>query len=59
MVNLASPNAASIWGQLELFKSRWRDIDALVSTPGPFIQIASRARPITSVEPNGVAAVLT
>jgi hypothetical protein len=49
MVNFASEDAGSIWGQLEVFMSRWREIDALIDAPGPFIYIASRTgklRPI-------------
>jgi hypothetical protein len=50
MVNFASEDASSTWGQLEVFMSRWREIDALIEEPGPFIHIASRTgklRPIS------------
>lgn len=49
MGNFASEDAASTWGQLEVFMSRWREIDALIEEPGPFIYIAGRSgklRPI-------------
>lgn len=49
MVNFASEDAGSTWGQLEVFMSRRREIDALIDEPGPFIYIASRTgklRPI-------------
>lgn len=42
MVNLASKDAKSKWGQLEVFMSRWRDIEKLVDQDGPFIWQASR-----------------
>jgi hypothetical protein len=42
MVALNRKDAASKWGQLEVFMSRWRDIDELTSQPGPFIWRASR-----------------
>jgi hypothetical protein len=42
MVALNRADAASKWGQLEVFMTRWRDIDALVDQPGPFIWRASR-----------------
>jgi PIN like domain len=49
MVNFASEDAGSTWGQLEVFMSRWREVDALIEGLGPFIYIASRTgrlRPI-------------
>ena len=42
MVNLASTDASTKWGQLEVFMTRWREIDALVDQPGPFIYSATR-----------------
>lgn len=42
MVNLASADATSTWNQLEVFMTRWREIEALADRPGPFIYIASR-----------------
>ena len=44
MVALNRDDAATKWGQLEVFMTRWRDIDALVDQPGPFIWRASRTR---------------
>jgi hypothetical protein len=44
MVALNREDAATKWGQLEVFMTRWRDIDALASRPGPFIWRASRTR---------------
>lgn len=44
MVNLASVDAGSTWSQLEILMTRWREIEALVDQPGPFIYIASRTR---------------
>jgi len=49
MVNLASPDADRTWTQLEVFMGRWREIEALINQPGPFIQVVSRTgrlRPI-------------
>jgi hypothetical protein len=42
MVALNRKDAANKWGQLEVFMTRWRDIDELSSQPGPFIWRASR-----------------
>jgi hypothetical protein len=42
MVALSGKDASNKWGQLEVFMSRWRDIEALVDQPGPFIWRASR-----------------
>lgn len=42
MVALNRKDAANKWGQLEVFMTRWRDIDELTSQPGPFIWRASR-----------------
>jgi hypothetical protein len=49
MVNLASADATTPWAQLEVFMSRWRDIERLVDESGPFVYVASRTgvlRPI-------------
>jgi PIN like domain len=49
MLNLASEDAGSTWGQLEIFMARWRDIDSLTNQAGPFIYVTSRTgrmRPI-------------
>jgi hypothetical protein len=42
MVALNRKDAASKWGQLEVFMTRWRDIEELTNQPGPFIWRASR-----------------
>ena len=42
MVALNQRDAATKWGQLEVFMTQWRRIDSLVSQPGPFIWRASR-----------------
>ncbi len=50
MVNLASADADRTWTQLEVFMSRWREIDALIDEPGPFIYVASRTGRLRSVD---------
>jgi hypothetical protein len=42
MVALNQQDARTKWGQLEVFMTQWRRIEALVSEPGPFIWRASR-----------------
>jgi PIN like domain len=42
MVALNRKDAASKWGQLEVFMTRWRDIEDLASQVGPFIWRVSR-----------------
>lgn len=42
MVALNRKDAANKWGQLEVFMTRWRDIEDLTDQPGPFIWRASR-----------------
>lgn len=42
MVNLASVDADRTWTQLEVFMTRWREIEALIAEPGPFIYVTSR-----------------
>jgi PIN like domain len=42
MVALNQQDAKTKWGQLEVFMTRWRDIENLVIQPGPFIWRASR-----------------
>jgi hypothetical protein len=49
MVNFASEDAASTWGPLEVFMSRWEKSIPSSTNPGPFIYIAGRSgklRPI-------------
>jgi hypothetical protein len=43
MVTLASKDAIGTWSQLEVFVSQWRQIEALLELPGPFIYRASRS----------------
>jgi PIN like domain len=42
MVALNQRDTQMKWGQLEVFMTQWRRIEALVSEPGPFIWRASR-----------------
>ncbi len=42
MVALNQEDAKTKWGQLEVFMTRWRDIEPLTREPGPFIWRASR-----------------
>lgn len=42
MVALNQRDAGTKWGQLEVFMTRWRDIERLTAEPGPFIWRASR-----------------
>lgn len=44
MVALAGKEAVGTWSQLEVFMSQWRSIEALLSTPGPFLYTATRTR---------------
>jgi DNA-nicking Smr family endonuclease len=44
MVALAGREAIGTWAQLEVLMSRWRDIEALLNQPGPFIYSATRTR---------------
>ena len=50
MVNLASQDAKNTWAQLEVLMARWREIEALVEEPGPFIYIASRTGRLRPVD---------
>ena len=42
MVTLHGPEAKGTWQQLELFMSRWRDIEGCLSQAGPFIYTVTR-----------------
>ena len=42
VVALNQRDARTKWGQLEVFMTRWRDIQPLSAEPGPFIWRASR-----------------
>ena len=48
MVTLHGPEARGTWEQLEIFMSRWRDIERCLDEPGPFIYTVTRTtfRPI-------------
>jgi hypothetical protein len=48
MVALNQRNAQTKWGQLEVFMTQWRRIEALISIPGPFIWRVSRTA-VTSI----------
>ena len=42
MVALNPQDAQTKWGQLEVFMTQWRQIEALINEPGPFIWRVSR-----------------
>ncbi len=42
MVALNQQDARRKWGQLEVFMTQWRRIEALIDEPGPFIRRVSR-----------------
>jgi hypothetical protein len=42
MVALTSKDATTLWNQLEVFMTQWRNIEQLHSLPGPIIYRASR-----------------
>ncbi len=50
MVNLASVDADRTWTQPEVFMSRWREIEALIDEPAPFIYVASRTGRLRPVD---------
>lgn len=50
MVNLNSDDASTIWTQLEVLMTRWREIEALHNQPGPFIRSVSRTGKFTTVD---------
>ena len=41
-VALSSADAGTTWGQLEVVMTQWRQIEALLGLPGPFVYSASR-----------------
>jgi hypothetical protein len=42
MVALNQRDAQTKWGQLEVFMTQWRRVEALTAEPGPFIRRVSR-----------------
>lgn len=42
MINLAGEDAGDPWGQLEVFMTRWREIEPLAEQAGPFIVVVTR-----------------
>lgn len=42
MVNFDSADAKTIWSQLEVMLTRWREIEQMLTEPGPFIYGLSR-----------------
>ncbi|WP_370518875.1 hypothetical protein [Microlunatus sp. Gsoil 973] len=50
MVNLAGLEATNTWAQLEIFMTRWRDIDHLAEQSGPFIYVATRTGKFRAVD---------
>lgn len=51
MVALTSKDATTLWKQLEVFMTQWRNIEQLHGLPGPFIYRASRTA-LTKLELN-------
>lgn len=51
MVALNQCDAQTKWGQLEVFMTQWRRIDALTAEQGPFIWRAPRTA-LTTIEIN-------
>ncbi len=43
MIALSSPEARSVFEQLEVVMSQWRRIEGLLDQPGPFIYTVTRA----------------
>lgn len=50
MINLSSADASNTWGQLEVFMTRWREVEALCDQDGPFIYQLSRTGRLQSVD---------
>lgn len=48
MITLHGPEARGTWEQLEIFMSRWRDIERCLDQPGPFVYSITRTtfRPV-------------
>ena len=49
MVVLAGAEATGTWQQLEITMSRWRDLEALVNEPGPFVRSLTRTGPLRPI----------
>ena len=50
MVNLTGADAGTVWNQLEVFMTRWREIEPLIDTPGPFIHRVTRTGKLRPVD---------
>lgn len=50
MVCFAGREALDKWAQLEIFMTRWRDIEPLVDLPGPFIYTLTRTGALNSLD---------
>lgn len=50
MVNICGPDARDKWSQLEVFMARWREIEALIDEPGPFIRQVTRRGRLTPID---------
>lgn len=50
MLNLSSSDASTKWGQLELFMTRWREIELLPDADGPFIIQATRTGKLAQMD---------
>ncbi len=53
MINLASDDARDPWGQLEVFMTRWREIERLADQVGSFIYVISRAGKLRQIDLGG------
>lgn len=53
MVNLASDDARDPWGQLEVFMTRWREIELLADVEGPFIYVITRRGGLRKIHLDG------
>lgn len=50
MLNIASRDATNTWAQLEVFMTRWREIEPLIDMPGPFIRILTRGGSLREID---------
>lgn len=50
MINLASDDARDAWGQLEVFMTRWREIERLANHVGPFIYVLNQAGKLRQID---------
>ncbi len=50
MINISGLDAADKWSQLEVFMTRWREIEALIDEPGPFIRQVTRRGKLVPID---------